>query len=240
MDADREMVGKTLMARPISLPSLQEEVYKRLRTAIQEGVLRADTTTGLRQLAENLGVSTMPVREAVRRLEAEGLLSFSRRDGIRVTSLSAAEFSVIVEMRIRLETLAIVRAIPQVTPGLIIDLRTRIAEMDATREPSEWLTLNYQFHRSILVCADSPRLFSMIEALWVSMEPYLRRYAHGFDVANAEHRDLVDAIERSDSTAAEQAVIAHIRRVERLLLSAVSANTEAIRDRSLAPRVDNG
>lgn len=225
MNAERDVAPGTLAASPINVPSLQEEVYKRLRTAIQEGTLQGDTTSGLRQLANALGVSTMPVREAVRRLEAEGLLSFSRRGGIRIASLSASEFSEIADMRVRLETLAIARAMSHVTPELVFDLRDYVSRMASTNDPSEWLTLNYQFHRSILSSARSPRLFSTIETLWVSMEPYLRRYAHGeagLEVANAEHGNLIDALETRDVPMAERIVSAHIRRVEHLLVSETS------------------
>lgn len=213
---DRPSIGT-----PIVVASLQEEVYQRLRRAIQEGTLPRESVTGLRQLAADLGVSTMPVREAVRRLEAEGLLTFGRRSGIRVVRLSAAELSDIAEMRVRLETLAIERALPNIHKEALRELRSLITKMDSTTDPSDWLTHNYEFHKSILACANSPRLYNTIETLWVSVEPYLRRYAHNeaaLVTANAEHRDLLDAIERQDQSAAEYLVAEHIRRVERLLL----------------------
>ena len=98
--------------RPVDSPSLQEVVYRRLREAIESGELDevgGDQRFALRDIARQMEVSTTPVREALRRLEAEGLVTSKRGSGVYVNQLTASDVSEIAEIRVRLETLAVER-----------------------------------------------------------------------------------------------------------------------------------
>ena len=179
-------------------------VYKRLRSAIQAGDLHAQAgkPLSLRQIASRLGTSTTPVREAVRKLEAEGLVTVARGSGILVHRLSTNEFSEITEMRVRLETLALERAFDHFTAAKVHRLDSMVAALDGFTDTAAWRDLNQEFHEATYEAGDYSRVLSTVKTLWVVVEPYLRLYsesAQNVSAAQAEHRQLVAAIREQDS-----------------------------------------
>jgi len=209
---------------PINAPSLQELVYQRLRDAIEAGELpsRDDSSgIGLQELARLLGVSTTPVREAIRRLEAEGLVELDRGAGVRVLRLSARDLLEFTEIRLRLETLALERAIDLASEADIDTAAAILTLLDSTTEPQAWREANLRFHIALYSPADYPRVLSTIRTIWVAIEPYIRLYSRTGEnlvAAQAEHHDLLDAVRRRDKEAAVTMLVAHIRRSRRALL----------------------
>lgn len=209
---------------PISAPSLQELVYQRLRNAIEAGELqgRDDASgIGLQDLARAMGVSTTPVREAVRRLEAEGLVALDRGAGVRVQRLSARDLQEFAEIRLRLETLALERAIDLATDAELDGIEAILTELDQTTDPQAWREGNLRLHMALYAPADYPRVLSTIRTIWVAVEPYLRLYSRtsaNLDAAQAEHHALLEAVRRRDKEAAVTLLSAHIRRSRRALL----------------------
>ena len=178
------------------------------------------------EVAQRLGVSTMPVREAVRRLEAEGLVTFDRRNGIQPSLLSPLEFEEITELRVRLETLAFERAMAHVERVDRERLDRLLEEMQHAEDRREWRSLNYEFHDTLYASGDYPRLLKMIATLRIPVEPYLRLYTsdppdlHGAQTRDRllfdDHRYLVDALDRRDLTEGLRLVEQHIRRFRSL------------------------
>jgi DNA-binding GntR family transcriptional regulator len=209
---------------PITAPSLQELVYQRLRNAIEAGELqsREDSSgIGLQELARLMGVSTTPVREAIRRLEAEGLVALDRGAGVRVQRLSARDLQEFAEIRLRLETLALERAIDLASDAHLDEVAAIVAELDGTTDPRAWREANLRLHMALYAPADYPRVLSTIRTIWVAVEPYLRLYSRtggNLLAAQVEHHQLLDAVRRRDKEGAVAILESHIRRSRRALL----------------------
>ena len=161
---------------PFQSPSLVDSLADALRQAILGGKLAGGDAIRQGQIAENFGVSRIPVREALLKLEGEGLVEAVPRRGFVVTTLSARDFKEILEMRFALESLAIELAAARFSP---VDLHEALELVDAAtaampaegnedlREEfeSRWGSLNWTFHRRLYVVAQRPRLLSWIENL---------------------------------------------------------------------------
>ena len=102
--------------------TLKERVYRRLLDAIVSGKIPPGSPITITQLAEKLGVSLMPVREALRKLEAEKFLSVKKNRRMMVKELSTSDLLDLLEIRLNLESLAAKRAVRNVTQELVSDL----------------------------------------------------------------------------------------------------------------------
>jgi DNA-binding GntR family transcriptional regulator len=185
----------------IEVTSLGREVYRRVRSMITTGQLRPGGPLTLRSIAEELGVSTTPVREAFRLLQADGLVQYGRRS-VTVTALSVTEVESLFQIRLRLEQLAAEWAIDKITDADIADIEDLLDQLDASVEDQErWRILNQDFHRRFYDCADSVHLLEYIEKVWNSVEPYMAIFAssmENFHAANVEHRQMFEAIRARD------------------------------------------
>lgn len=181
--------------RPIRVPTMNDEVYNRLRLAITAGTLEPGAKVSIRAIADMFEVSTMPVREALRRLESDGLVVFGRRS-ITVSYLSADQVSQLFRIRLQLETLATEWAIEKVADEDIADLRDILARMDRDDiEAGEWRTLNQDFHRRFYDCARSPHLLELLSRVWDKVEPYIAIYASTVEDFHEAHRQHVEILE---------------------------------------------
>jgi DNA-binding GntR family transcriptional regulator len=190
-----------MQLQPIRVSTVIEEVYDRLRTAITAGALAPGTKVSIRSIADSCQVSTMPVREALRRLESDGLVVFGRRS-ITVSNLSADQVTQIFRIRLQLELLATEWAIGQVTDDDVADLQDILTRMD---QPDigvdEWRSLNQDFHRRFYDCARSPDLLELIGRVWDKVEPFLAIYASSvddFQEAQRQHAEILAAIAARD------------------------------------------
>lgn len=163
----------------------QESVARTLRRLILNGALAGGSVLRQEELSKKLGVSRMPLREALLKLEGEGLVETQPRRGVVVTMLSAQDFEEILEMRYSLESLAIEGAAKRFTAedtqaALEIVERAEAeiklsAAPDLDREfESRWGDLNWEFHRRLYHAADKPRLLSTIENLHQLFARHLR------------------------------------------------------------------
>jgi DNA-binding GntR family transcriptional regulator len=193
-----------------------------LRHAILTGEIRPGEWIRQEEVAERLGSSRLPVREALRILEAEGLTEHERHRGARVPSLSMHEVDVIYRMREQLEQLAIAESIPHLTDA---DLRglERIQEQiealprDENTAVADFLELDRDFHLASYAGCRLDQLTGTVVRLWNSTAHYRRTFVTLTGpgrqwVINAEHRLLLDAIARRDVTDAERFLAGHIRR----------------------------
>lgn len=216
----REALGDELAATEdlppatVDRESIPEIVYQTLRRDIAHGRYKPGVLR-IRPLAERFGVSATPIREALRRLEAEGLVTLHNRR-IMVKAVSEEELREIFAIRIVLETFAIAQAAERPIDD---DTRERldafIVEMEETagREPDRWRAANQGFHMLLYELAGSPRLMSMIDSLWVSVEPYLRLYVHaapGLTTAQKEHVLMLDAVRRGRGQEAADILRTHL------------------------------
>jgi DNA-binding GntR family transcriptional regulator len=167
-------------------------------------------------LAREFGVSSVPIREALRWLEAEGFVSFERNRSVRVNALSIEDLREIFLIRSALEPLLLARAVPllAVSRETLEMLETQVAVMDDTiGDPARWRDANTIFHWSMYDMVPLPRLRRMTRSLWTAVEPFLRLYVTSpevLKVSQVEHRQLLDHVRRCDAAAANAVLRDHL------------------------------
>ena len=188
-----------------------------LRDEILHGRLRPGDRIRQEVIAERFGASRLPVREALRMLEAEGLTEHEPNKGARVPRLTQHEVDVIYQMRERLEPLAMAESLPLLTEDDHERLDDVQQQIEDNTDLERFLDLDREFHMlTYSGCAIDP-LNAMVTRLWNSTQHYRRAYvAMGgrsrMWVVNSEHRLILDAIVRRDAADAERFLEGHIRR----------------------------
>lgn len=191
-----------------------------LESLLWSGAMRPDDRTSIRELAEQHGVSAMPVREAVSRLVAQGALAAERNRAIVVPRLTAEEFSDLTEMRILTESHAVRKATPRITPAIMSELRAlshAFAEAMTSPGTDEAVMLNQKLHFSIYTASESRTLMQMISTNWLRAGPMIsldiglptRRMRNAHSVR--AHAAMLDAIEARDADAASAALRSDIQ-----------------------------
>lgn len=156
-------------------------------------------------VAERLGVSRVPVREALKVLTAEGQLVYEAHRGYTVTKLSLEELEEIYLMRCLLESEAIRRAAPGIDDEFTARLGALVEEMDRLSEAGDILGLierNREFHLSLFERAGMPRLYGTIKVLWQNSDPYRSVFFNdpaSRRRAQEEHRLVLEACERRNA-----------------------------------------
>jgi len=188
-----------------------------LRHAILSGEIGPGEWIRQEEVAERLGSSRLPVREALRILEAEGLTEHERHKGARVPSLSMHEVDVMYRMREQLEQLAIAESIPNLAVADVARLEEIQVQIEANSDVATFLELDREFHLHSYTGCRIEQLTGTVTRLWNSTAHYRRTFVTLTGpgrrwVINAEHRLLLDAISRRDVVDAEQCLAGHIRR----------------------------
>lgn len=201
--------------RPSQL-TVQEWVYRELREAILLGNVLPGRAITIRGLAEFLGVSSMPVREALRRLVSEKALTLPDNRRARVPEMTATKFEELVNARVALETLAAERAMPMVNADrleLLRDIDRRTMEQVRSADVQDNIMRNYRFHRTLYGSLPSEVLMPLIESVWLQLGPFMRlAMSHIGDYYPVDrHNEAIDAIERRDTIALRIAIEADIR-----------------------------
>lgn len=211
----------TLGSSPAEAGSAVGAVSARVADYLRDAILNGDILPGERirqeDVAEQFGASRLPVREALRILEAEGLTEHEANKGARVPSLSMHQVDVIYQMRERLEPLALTESIPNLVDADLARLADVQARIESNTEVSRFLALDREFHLLTYSGCRIRDLTAMVTRLWNSTQHYRRAFvalsgAGRMWVINAEHRLLLDAIERGDAVDAERYLNGHIRR----------------------------
>jgi DNA-binding GntR family transcriptional regulator len=204
--------------------SASDYVTRELRARILDGLLPSSTHLDQQILADEMGVSTIPVREGLRRLEASGLVEIVPRRGAFVAGLSSKELLEISQIRQQLEELAIRTAAPNVDSTLLdqlADANDRMARLTPRAKPSQWFDMNREWHFRLYQAADSDLLIEMIGVLWDKSSLYRLSNAAREEnrvQAVAEHAALIDALRSHDTAAAVRAIRHHIHRAARDML----------------------
>lgn len=147
--------------------SIAEPVSQRIVRALREEILNGVLAPGLQirqeAMAEQFGVSRVPVREALRQLEAEGLVSSELHRGAFVSSRSLEEIDEMLDIRIALEVRALKLALPNITADVVARAKKILAVYDRSDDPQEWRDLNIAFHMTLYGPCNRPRMLKMIE-----------------------------------------------------------------------------
>jgi len=192
-------------------------IAARLRGEILDGTLRPGARLGQDALAARFSASRIPVRESLKILEAEGLVSIVPNSGTWVSKLDAFEFDQIYRLRERVEYLAIRESIPVLTEQQIGRLRELVTAIAAAYDVEEFLRLDREFHLLTYAGARFGMLHELVLRFWNTTQHYRRAWAQlrepgGNWTTDAEHALIVDAIERHDLESAGNLVVGHIRR----------------------------
>src|SRR5207248_5337784 len=143
--------------------TIQQIVTDKLRNAILNGTFKPNEKLNQAELAEKLNVSRIPTREALRTLEAEGLVTFYPRRGAVVSTMSPEEIEEVYEIRILLEISAAQRAVKRMDESEVRQVRDIQEEMARTTELDVWVRLNDDFHQAIYRPSGWTRLLSVID-----------------------------------------------------------------------------
>jgi len=192
----------------------EEEAYSYLLEAICKGKYRTGDRLIAEEIASEIGMSRMPVREAFRHLAAEGLVTLRPNRGAIVSGLNIEEMHEVFEMRSALEGLALRVAVPNITERHLNRLERLLDEMDECRDESaEWVSRHRVFHEYLCSLSERPRLLRQITALYSVIEPHMRlwlQHAEKTMSAREEHSVILDAIRSGDARYAETIVREHI------------------------------
>jgi len=207
--------------------SRKDLVLKLLRAAILDGRLKAGQRLDQNEIAETFNVSRMPVREALKQLEAEGFVTIYPYRKVEVTRLDLSEVSDLFAIRGTLERLAAGRAIEHMTAQTFDELRVILLEMDtlvdAVSDADGWAELNRKFHYLINSASRSPRLMEAITTYRDKVDRYIRVYFSrgGRTHSQLEHWAILRALEARDRAKAEQLIESHANSTAALLVADV-------------------
>ncbi|MBD2347097.1 GntR family transcriptional regulator [Anabaena subtropica] len=204
-----ELVANVLQQQR-STPDL---IADALREAILRGIFQEGQSLRQDEIATQFGVSRIPVREALRQLEAEGLVTLHLNRGAMVSVLTAAELQEICEIRSALEVTAIQLAIPNIRE---VDIEKAAVILEASNQATDagaLAKLNWEFHATLYATAERPRLLGMIQTLQINCDRYVRVQMAQMDYqerSQKEHYQLLDACHQRDSKIAVPLLKQHI------------------------------
>lgn len=196
-------------AEAARLPA-HELIYRKLREQILFGEIAPGQPVTIQGLTERLNAGMTPVREAIRRLTAEGALKFQGNRRVIVPLLTAENIAEIIFARQWLESHLGLRATERATPAQLAELTRLDDVLDASIAKGDlqgYLTYNYQFHAYIYGIADAPILADMAEGLWLRFGPSLRVVCGRLGTQNLpdRHKELLAAMRIGDAEGAARA-----------------------------------
>jgi DNA-binding GntR family transcriptional regulator len=201
------------------------EAYRYLQERIRDGRLKSGARIKADEIAQQLGLSRMPVREAIRQLDSEGLVTIRPNRGAVVTTLDPEDVLELFQMRSVLEGLAVRRAVERFDDDAFDELELRFNRLERARgDLDQWIQKHNDFHDVICVRSGGQRLFAQVQRLRTAIEPYLRiiLVQSEMERAIAEHRELIEIIRRRDPEAAEAVMRDHILSTRYDLMNAMS------------------
>jgi DNA-binding GntR family transcriptional regulator len=226
-------MSKPLPPIEVSHRTLAAQVTERIRLAILNHTLLPGSRINQHQLAEDLDVSLVPVREALKTLEAEGLVTINPRRGAFVTAISLDDLDELYAARQFIEGEAIRLAVDHLTQEDFAALHAMIVEMQqmtARGSIPEFIRLNRAFHMRIYQAMRNRHLYHVVDTLWERSELY--RYRYMFVIRNAEtihqeHLAIHDALVRRDADAASALAREHIHHTRNGLYARIAEDIQS-------------
>ncbi|WP_193175815.1 GntR family transcriptional regulator [Oricola nitratireducens] len=214
---------------PRAPATAEEEAYRHIQRALRVGRYKSGERLIPEDIAAEIGMSRMPVREAFRRLASEGLVVLRPNRGCVVAGLTLDELNETFEMRSVLEGLAVRLAMPNIGEDEIDDLERLLDRMERAGQSSssDWVIRHQEFHGSICSLSQRPKLIHQISALHAVVEPYMRIWFDDVDKplsAREEHATVISALRSGDARHAERVMQDHILGTAPLLAEFVTPN----------------
>ncbi|MEM6888070.1 MAG: GntR family transcriptional regulator [Pseudomonadota bacterium] len=209
---------------PDTLPAAHDRVYRALRARIIHGEIAPGQALTLRGLGRDYDVSMTPVREAVRRLVAEGALTLSASGRISTPEPTSERIEELASLRALIEVELASRALPRAHMALIERLQTingTVAEAVAHRDAVRYIRTNLEFHRTLYLRAQAPAMLAMAETVWLQMGPTMRALYGKLRRTEppAYHRLIIAALRAGDEPGLRLAVRSDVTQGLRMLAS---------------------
>lgn len=194
-----------------------------LREAILHGAYPPGTRIRQEDIAQEFGASRLPVREALRILESDGLVTLVANTGAWIAALSLEECQEVYQIRERLEPLLLRYSMPNLSPAILDRLAGLADQMQAGTDVETFLARDREFHLLSYSGANTATLGGAVEKLWNSTQHYRRAFTLLLEpddnrTVHYEHQLLVSALRRKDPDDAERVLFGHIRRTRLELL----------------------
>ena len=207
--------SRATVLRPTARPrTATNYVSDSLRRSILNGDLVGGTKLSLVEIASTFDVSTTPVREAMRELSFEGLVTIDSYRGGVVTAVTKPEVEEIVRIRQVLEPIAAEESVAGMTPVILAEARAILDEMAASDSWDVWVQGNRAFHRKIYEASPSRRLVSLIKSLQdtqvVFVSATLRKSPMLKETATRDHHEMIEAIEAGDADRLIEITLRHL------------------------------
>ena len=187
-------------------------------------------------LAAHFGASRIPVREALKQLENEGLVVLAPNRGAWIADVNSEELIEVYKIREAVEPLAIVESVPNLTDADVESLDATVRDLENVTTLEDYIQLDREFHLRTYSRARMPQLLAMVERFWNSTQHFRRQFVKetfakdGLPFSDPQHLLLMDAIRGRDAEAAQVLVRLHIRRT-RVLIQAMERGGGSARSR---------
>ncbi len=231
------------MTEPTATPSMPDRGIKRLSIpeavaqSLQQRILSGEFKEGDALIQETLAneyqVSRMPIREALRQLEATGLVAMQMHKGAVVTSIPLEQIAELFELRALLEGDILAHSVPRMADTDLDAARAIVVQLEQAYEAGEvsrWGELNWQFHRSLYLAANRIQTLALIQTVNIQTDRYIRLQLLMTDAiagAEAEHRELLRLCAAREVKPAVAFLRKHIRDAGANLVQAISASRTA-------------
>ena len=200
---------------------LRDVVFNTLRKAILKGDLKPGERLMEIALAEKLGVSRTPIREAIRKLELEGLVVMAPRKGAKVASITERDLNDVLEVRKGMEELAIRLACERITPEQLDELdkvEKKFLNLIDSENLTELAEVDVEFHDVIYAATNNKRLIQLLNNLREQMYRYRLEYvkdARAHSILISEHNDIIDKLSKKDEENTKIVIRQHITNQEK-------------------------
>ena len=230
----------TLSSQSLSRrPSTPELIAAALREAIIRGTILPGTQLRQSEVAAEFGVSSIPVREALLQLEAQGFVTIHHNRGAIVPEISLEEIAELFDIRIVLETMVIRLAIPRLSENDLRKAEEHSCALDNEPDVNRWGSWNWMFHEALYGPAGRRRTISILSNLHNHIDRVLRLQMSlegGQSKAHLEHNAILQACWQKDAEQAASLLETHIRGVRDIVLRFATEQSHQISARQFAPR----
>lgn len=215
-----------------SRQTIEEMTVNFVREAILSGIYRPGQRLQQESISELLGVSRMPVRAALKKLETEGLVLFSAHRGATVRMLSADEIAEIYELRIMLESHLLELAMQRLTPEVLKELERSAEQVRRQTDSSRWIGQRQVFYQKLYELAGRPKTTALVAELRAEVGPYLvlRRVAESPET----HLGVLEHLKRGDLEGAKRWLADHLATVSERLQQLIREEAGAADDEGRA------
>ncbi|TWI58106.1 GntR family transcriptional regulator [Halalkalibacter nanhaiisediminis] len=207
----------------------RDTLHLKVCSVLRKAILKGDFKPGERlvqsELAESMGVSRMPIREALRKLETEGLVSLEPHKGAIIKPIKMEDIIEIYELRSFLESKAVELSVEHLTKDEINQLEDLVNEMSTAKSIDAFVESNIIFHKLLIKHCHWTRLTTFIETLWNGFPQETPQIISGqLEKSNVEHQEILQVVKNKDSKKASSLISAHISRTGSELVARLKEN----------------